>query len=278
MSGPFETGETVLLIDQRDRTYLFRLQSGATYHTHSGTLAHDEILGDRRARPCAPSKGMVLIAFRPRFADFVLKMPRGAQVVYPKDLGPIVTDADVFPGARVLEAGTGSGALTIALCRAVGAGRAASCQLRARPEHREQAVANIEEFFGGVPAFVELREGDLAEVAETDERYDRVVLDMPDPWAPLASLASVLEPGGVLVAYLPTMMQVQQFVLALTERGFHHLETLRDAQAWLARHRPQRPTGSPDGRAHGLPDRRPARRLSPEGGPGRGRGGLSAVS
>ena len=115
---PFQPGEKVLLIDQRDRTYLVTLQAGATYHTHSGTLAHDDLLGKSEGITVGTSKGMVLVAFRPRFADFVMKMPRGAQVVYPKDLGPIVTSADVFPGARVVEAGTGSGALTIALCRA----------------------------------------------------------------------------------------------------------------------------------------------------------------
>src|SRR5687768_18346646 len=134
---------------------------------------------------------MVLVAFRPRFADFVLKMPRGAQVVYPKDIWPIVTYADVFPGARVLEAGTGSGALTIALCRAVGeAGSVVSYERR--DEHREKAVANIEAFFGKVPDVVDLRRGDLSEVEGTDERYDRAVLDMPEPWSPLPSLRRVL--------------------------------------------------------------------------------------
>ena len=114
-TGLFEPGETILLIDQRDRTYLFTLRASGTYHTHSGTLGHDELIGHRKAPRSRPPKGMVFVAFRPRFADYVLKMPRGAQVVYPKDLGPIVTYADIFPGARVLEAGTGSGALTIAL-------------------------------------------------------------------------------------------------------------------------------------------------------------------
>jgi hypothetical protein len=140
MSAPFEPGEHVLLIDQRDRTYLFRLQAGGTYHTHSGTLAHDVLIGQPEGTRTETSGGMVLTAFRPRFADFALKMKRGAQVVYPKDLGPIVTYADVFPGARVLEAGTGSGALTIALCRAVGRdGRIVSYELR--EEHHVQAVS-----------------------------------------------------------------------------------------------------------------------------------------
>ena len=146
----FEAGERVMLVDQRDRTYLMTLQAGGTYHTHSGTLPHDDLLGQSEGVRVETSKGMVMTAFRPRFADFVLKMPRGAQVVYPKDLGPIVVYADIFPGARVLEAGTGSGALTIALCRATGPdGRVVSYDLRA--EHRDQAIENIEAFFGKLP-------------------------------------------------------------------------------------------------------------------------------
>jgi len=108
----FEPGERVMLVDQRDRTYLMTLQAGGTYHTHSGTLPHDDLLGKPEGTRVETSKGMVMMAFRPRFADFVLKMPRGAQVVYPKDLGPIMMYADIFPGSRVLEAGTGSGVVT----------------------------------------------------------------------------------------------------------------------------------------------------------------------
>jgi tRNA (adenine57-N1/adenine58-N1)-methyltransferase len=120
MGAPFEAGERALLIDQRGRSYVVVLQPGGTYHTHSGALRHDLLLGQPEGIRLETAAGMVVTAFRPRFADYALKMKRGAQVVYPKDLGPIVTYADVFPGARVLEAGTGSGALTIALCRAVG--------------------------------------------------------------------------------------------------------------------------------------------------------------
>jgi tRNA (adenine57-N1/adenine58-N1)-methyltransferase len=221
---PFREGEKVLLIDQRDRTYLFQLQPKATYHTHSGTMPHDALIGQPEGTTVTTSKGMVLVAFRPRFADFVLKMPRGAQVVYPKDLGPIVTYADIYPGARVLEAGTGSGALTIALCRAVGPqGRVVSYELRA--DHQVQAKKNVETFLGGMPATLELREGDVGDVGAAAERYDRVVLDMPDPWKPLPALAGVVDPGGVVCAYLPTTVQIQRFVLALPEHGFVHVET-----------------------------------------------------
>ncbi len=241
MSAPFEVGERVLLIDQRDRTYLFSLEAGAVYHTHAGTLGHDDLIGMSEGIRVTTSKGMVLTAFRPRFADHVLKMPRGAQVVYPKDLGPIVVYADVFPGARVLEAGTGSGALTIALCRAVGErGRVVSYELR--PEHRERAAANVEDFFGKLPDQLELREGDVAEAGVLGERFDRLVLDVPEPWTPLADLRPALEAGAVLCAYLPTTVQVQQLVLALPGAGFLHIETFEVLKrSWHVTERSVRP-------------------------------------
>ncbi len=224
MSEPLAPGERVVLLDQRGRTYLFMLQTAGTYHTHSGTLAHDLLIGHPEGTRAETSGGMVVTAFRPRFADYALKMKRGAQVIYPKDLGPIMTYADIYPGARVLEAGTGSGAMTIALCRGVGdTGRIVSYELR--EEHRDQALSNLEGFFGKVPETLDLRLGELSDVGPTGERYDRCVLDLPAPWEPLAAIASVLEPGGVLCAYLPTTVQIQQLVLALPAQGFLHIET-----------------------------------------------------
>lgn len=224
MSAPFEPGERILLVDQRARTYLFTAHAGGTYHTHSGTLPHDLLLGRSEGTRIETSGGMVLTAFRPRFADHVLKMPRAAQVVYPKDLGPIVTYADVHPGARVIEAGTGSGALTIALCRAVGPdGRVVSYEVR--DEHQVRAQDNIEAFFGKMPDRLELRAGDVAEIETDERRYDRCVLDVPEPWTPLDALHLVLEPGAVLCTFLPTTVQLQQLVLALPESGFLHIES-----------------------------------------------------
>lgn len=224
MSTPFEPGDRALLIDQRDRTYLFRLEAGGTFHTHGGTLAHDDVIGAAEGSRFETSRGMVLVAYRPRLADFILKMPRGAQVVYPKDLGPIVIYADIRPGANVLEAGTGSGALTIAICRAVGPeGRVVSYELR--DEHRETAVANVEAFFGKVPDQLEMRRGDVEEVVGSGDRFDRAVLDMPEPWAALPALARVLDAGSVLCTYLPTTIQVQELVLTLPSNGFQHIET-----------------------------------------------------
>ncbi len=241
MSAPFESGERVMFVDARGRSYLVKLHTGGTFHTHGGTLAHDLVLGRPEGTTLETEKGMVLTVFRPRLADVVLKMPRGAQVVYPKDLGTIVVYADIFPGARVLEAGTGSGALTLALCRAAGAeGRVVSYEMR--EEHQVQAIANIEAFHGKIPDQLELRSGDVREVALTGERYDRAVLDLPEPFGVLEALRQVLEPGGIVCAYLPTTIQVQQLVLALEQQGYHHEETFETMhRSWHVTHRSVRP-------------------------------------
>jgi tRNA (adenine57-N1/adenine58-N1)-methyltransferase catalytic subunit len=241
VSTPFEAGEQILLIDARDRTYFVRLRTGGTFHMHGGALSHDLIIGRREGAEVHTAGGMELRCFRPRLADFILKMPRGAQVIYPKDLGPILIAADVFTGARVLEAGTGSGAMTIALCRAAGSeGRVVSYELR--PEFQDKAASNVESFFGKLPAWLELRIGDVRDVAHTGEVYDRALLDLPNPWDTLHAVAQVLTPGGVLCAYLPTTVQVQQLVLALEEAGFHHLETFETLQrSWHVAERSVRP-------------------------------------
>jgi len=180
-------------------------------------------------------------AFRPRMADFVLKMPRGAQVVYPKDVGPILVEADIHPGARVLEAGTGSGALTMALCRAVGPdGRVVSYDLR--PEFQEKAAQNVETFLGKLPEWLELREGDVREAAGTGETFDRVVLDLPEPWTVIEALGATLPPGAIVCGYLPTTVQVQQLVLAAPGCGFEHLETFETLhRSWHVTERSVRP-------------------------------------
>ncbi len=237
----FEAGERILFVDARDRTYLVRLQAKGTFHTHGGALSHDLVIGQPEGVRVETGGGMVLTAFRPRFADYALKMPRGAQVVYPKDIGPVLVYGDVFPGARVLEAGTGSGALTIALARAVGAqGRVVSYELR--PEHRERAVANIEDFYGTLPGWLELRDGDVREAATAGERFDRAILDLPQPWDVLPALKTALEPGAVLCCYLPTTVQVQQVVLAFEPAGFQHVETFETLlRSWHVTDRSVRP-------------------------------------
>jgi tRNA (adenine57-N1/adenine58-N1)-methyltransferase len=240
-SAPFEPGERVLLIDERGRRYLVRLRPGETWHSHGGAVPLDLILGSPQGIRVRSTGGMAFVCYRPRLADFVLKMPRGAQVVYPKDLGAILVEGDVHPGARILEAGSGSGALTIALCRAVGAdGRVVSYELR--EEFHDRAMQNVEAFFGKVPDWLELREGDLREVVDTGESFHRVVLDLPEPWILLEAVATVLEPGGIVCTYLPTTVQVQAVVLALEANGFEQVTTLETLQrSWHVTERSVRP-------------------------------------
>ncbi len=241
MSAPFEAGERVLLVDQRNRRYLVKLAPGQTWHSHGGGVPHDLLIGSPEGIVVHSATGMGFRAFRPRMADFVLKMPRGAQVVYPKDVGAILVETDVFPGARVLEAGTGSGALTMALCRATGPdGRVVSYELR--PEFQATAAANVETFLGKLPPWLELREGDVRQVAGTGERYDRVLLDLPEPWGVLEAVDAVLDPGGIVCGYLPTTVQVQQLVLALEADGYEHLETFEVLhRSWHVTDRSVRP-------------------------------------
>jgi tRNA (adenine57-N1/adenine58-N1)-methyltransferase len=239
--APFEVGERALFIDQRGRRYLVKLEAGRTWHFHGGAVPLDMIVGAEEGIRVRSSTGAVLSCYRPRLSDFVLKMPRGAQVIYPKDLGAILMSADVHPGAHVLEAGTGSGALTLAMARAAGPeGRVVSYELR--PEFHERAARNIEAFLGKVPDWVELRLGDLAEVVHTNERFDRVVLDLPEPWAVLDDVRHAMGPGGILCAYLPTTVQVQTLVLALGLRQFTQIETIEVlTRSWHVTERSVRP-------------------------------------
>ena len=183
------------------------------------------------------------MAFRPRFADFVLKMPRGAQVVYPKDLGPIVTYADVFPGARVLEAGTGSGALTIALCRAAGPeGRVVSYELRA--EHREQAVGEHRDVLREDPADARAARRETSpRWPGRAERFDRAVLDLPDPWAsPGGAGGRARARGRPRVPTCPRSCRCSSWCWRLPAAGFHHLETFETLKrGWHVTGRSVRP-------------------------------------
>ena len=241
MEAPFEPRERVLLLDAKGRRYLVRLQEGGTFHFHGGAVRHDDLLGQQEGVVVSSATGASLAAYRPRLADFILKMPRGAQVVYPKDVGAILVFADVFPGARVLEAGTGSGSLTISLARAVGSsGRVVSYELR--PDHHEQAVANVQTYFGAIPAQLDLREGDVLDAAAEADRYSHLVLDLPQPWDCIELACRVLEPGGVFCAYLPTTVQVQQLGLGLEEAGFRDLETFETLmRTWHVAERSVRP-------------------------------------
>jgi tRNA (adenine57-N1/adenine58-N1)-methyltransferase len=224
MSDALEAGERVVLIDGRDRRYLIRLSEGGSFHFHGGSVAHDLLIGSREGVTVHATSGARLIAFRPTLADFVLKMPRGAQVVYPKDLGAILVHADIAPGTRVLEAGTGSGALTMALARATGPS-GVLVSYEARDDFHGTARTNVESFFGSIPAWVDLRCGDVRGVADRDAAFDRVVLDLPEPWAVLPEITAALRPGGILCTYLPTTNQTREVVLAMERAGYARIET-----------------------------------------------------
>jgi tRNA (adenine57-N1/adenine58-N1)-methyltransferase catalytic subunit len=238
---PFEAGERAVLLDGRGRRYLVRLEAGGTFHFHGGAVPHDLVIGSEEGTTVHSTTGTGLVCFRPRLADFVLKMTRGAQVIYPKDLGPILVYGDIFPGARVLEAGTGSGGLTLALCRAVGPeGQVVSYENR--KDFHQVARSNVEGFFGKVPSWLELRLGDVRGVAATGETFQRVLLDLPEPEAVLEEVGAALLPGGILCGYLPTTGQVQQLVLELMDRGFTEIETFELLlRTWHVAHRSVRP-------------------------------------
>lgn len=230
------------MIDGRGRRYMVnRLSPGESFHSHAGAVPHDLILGSPEGVRVHSTGGMGFVCYRPRLADFVLKMPRGAQVVYPKDLGAILVEADVFPGARILEAGTGSGALTIALARAVGE-RGIVVSYELRPEFHERAARNVEAFFGARPPWLELRHGDVRDVVGRGERFDRLILDMPEPWTVLEAAVAILEPGGVICTFVPTTLQVQSTALALEAQGFGQIQTFEVLRRnWYVTQRSVRP-------------------------------------
>jgi tRNA (adenine57-N1/adenine58-N1)-methyltransferase len=223
---PLQAGERVLLIDLKERRYLVTLATGKQFHSHLGSIEHDEIIGGPEGRSIKTTGGSALLVFRPTLSDYVLKMKRGAQVVYPKDVGLILVFADIFPGAFVIEAGTGSGALTLALARAVGeSGRVISYEIR--EDHHERGVENVTAWYegmGGKPENLELRIGDIFE-GIPEEGADRMVLDMPEPWHAIGTTTLSLGSGGLLCCYLPTVPQVSQTVEAMRAGGFSMIDT-----------------------------------------------------
>jgi tRNA (adenine57-N1/adenine58-N1)-methyltransferase len=223
---PFEPGERVLLFDSKGRRYLVTLESGGEFHTHAGIVSHDSVLGQEEGSTARSSRGARYIAVRPTLAEVVLKMPRGAQVIYPKDLGPILIMADIFPGAHVLEAGLGSGALSMTLLRA--GARVTGYELR--PEFAARAVANVTGFLG--PSVLDRYQVEVRDVYEgiADKGLDRVVLDLPEPWRAVKHAAAALRPGGIIVSYLPSISQVTTLRDVLTESGFAMAETIEVLQ------------------------------------------------
>jgi len=208
----FQEGEHALLIDPRGRRHLLSLRKGETFHTDRGFIPHDGLIGQPEGVTVRSSLGLRYLALRPTLAEYILEMPRGAQVIYPKDLALILFWADVAPGQTVLEAGIGSGALTLALLRAVGpSGRVISYETR--EDFARRALRNLEARLGPTPTLT-LRLRDIYEGIE-ERGLDRLILDLPEPWRVVPAAAEALRPGGIFCAYVPTILQAQRIHEAL---------------------------------------------------------------
>jgi tRNA (adenine57-N1/adenine58-N1)-methyltransferase len=222
----FAEGDRVLLVDRKDRRYLVRLRSGRTFQSHSGLVSHDSLIGakegtevEARMGDSARRSSARYLAVRPTLADVVLNMPRGAQVIYPKDLGAILLAADIFPGARVLEAGVGSGALSMTLLRA----GAQITGYEIRPDFAATAIANVAAALVDTDGY-RVSERDVYE--GIDERgLDRIVLDLPEPWRVVPHAEEALAPGGILCSYLPSITQVAELRETLAASSFGLEET-----------------------------------------------------
>lgn len=214
--GPFEAGDRVQLTDPKGRTQMIKLKAGGVHHTHRGGVAHDDLIGAPDGSVVTASGGTSYLALRPLMVDWTLSMPRGAQVIYPKDTAQIITMGDVYPGARVLEAGAGSGALTCALLRAVGP-HGSVVSYEQREDFAEIARRNVSDFFGETPAGWTLHVGDVA--GSQLHGFDRVILDLLTPWEIVPLVARALLPGGVFVGYVATTTQLSELVEALRAEG-----------------------------------------------------------
>jgi tRNA (adenine57-N1/adenine58-N1)-methyltransferase len=228
--GPLTPGEPVQLTDPKGRTHLITLRAGASFHTHRGMLSHDDIIGGPDGNVVRSIGGTPYVVFRPLLADYTLAMKRGAAVVYPKDAAQIVAFADVFPGARVIEAGAGSGALSCWLLRAVGE-QGTVVSFERRPDFAEVARKNVEQFFGGAQPAWQLVNGEFSADGLAD--FDRVVLDMLAPWELVEAVASVLAPGGLACCYVATTTQLSRIVEALRGHG-----AFDEPAAWESMNRP----------------------------------------
>ena len=211
-----QNGERIHLVDHKGRQYALTLKAGDRFQYSGDTIAHDDLIGKEDGSLVTLSRGKRMVALLPTLGEYVLKMPRGAQVIYPKDLAMITIWADIYPGARVFEAGTGSGALTMALLRAVGE-RGQVVSYEAREDFARTAVKNIERYLGPVLNFT-MRKQDAYEGIDSEREtglFDRIVLDLPEPWRVVPHAVKALRSGGVYLSYVPTVPQAQQTVEAL---------------------------------------------------------------
>ena len=240
-----QSGDRIHLVDKKDRHYALTLKAGDTFQLSGERIAHDELIGKSDGTMVKLSTGKDMIAIYPTLAEYSVKMPRGAQVIYPKDMAMITIWGDIYPGARVLEAGVGSGSLTMALLRAVGSeGQVVSYEMR--NEFAKTATKNIERYMGAVSNFT-LREGDIFQgIMEEDLQaglFDRIVLDLSEPWQVVPHAAHGLRCGGIYLSFVPTIPQVMQTVNALEETGeFGLIETFETLlRTWNIKGRSVRP-------------------------------------
>ena len=227
-SGPFAYGDRVQLTDAKRRHYTVILEEGGQFHSHKGIINHDDIVGMDEGSVIESTLGSSFLLFRHLMVDHVLSMPRGAAVIYPKDAAQILVEGDIFMGARVLEAGAGSGALSMSLLRAVGPeGHVYSYEVR--DDHLEYAVDNVKEYFGEQPEWWSPRLGDLGDVTAEDlgGPVDRVILDILEPWEHLETVRDLLIPGGVFMTYVATVPQLMKVM-----EGIRELKCFTEPKAW----------------------------------------------
>lgn len=227
MSTPHDgrlcAGDVVLFIDSKEREYLRTLRSGARVHLRDGAMQADHLIGQPEGSTVYNSVGEAFLVLRPTFANLIPNLPRRAQVIYPKDIGPILLWGDICPGARVVEIGVGPGAMTMALLRAVGPdGHVTSYE--ARQDFFDMAQANVREFHGAAENWTLKLANAFDGIEERD--VDRMIIDIAEPWTLLDIVAPVLRPGAVLTIYVPTVMQVKQFVDQARLKGFGAVQSM----------------------------------------------------
>jgi tRNA (adenine57-N1/adenine58-N1)-methyltransferase len=215
--GFFKAGDRIQLTDPKGKLYSFTITPGKEWHTHKGWITHDDLIGLPEGSVVSTTAGLKFTAFIPLLADYVLSMPRGATIVYPKDAAMIVGVADIYPGARVLEAGVGSGALTLSLLRAVGP-KGFVHSVERRQDFADNATANLTNYFTGLPENWRLDVGSVQDQSFA-EKFDRVILDMLAPWECVEMAAEVLRPGGVFLAYVATTTQLSATAEAIKSDG-----------------------------------------------------------
>ena len=240
MKNYFQEGDQALLLDRKGRRYMVTLTGDQVFHSHLGRLSHAQLIDHTVGGWYRTDRGHTMLAVRPTLGDFVREMPRGPQIIYPKDLGNIINLADIFPGATVVEGGLGSGSLTAALLRAVGAeGRVITYEIDEK--YVPRALLNVDKV---IPdrSNLSITVADIYQ-GITERGVDRVVLDVPEPWEAVATIGDALIMGGIVLSFLPTILQVHQLVMALEQDSrFQLVETVETLlRSWHVTQRSVRP-------------------------------------